>query len=176
MPVYSGSFKNNRLCRKFWYMTRLVIRGGGGGVGLPLEIVAILAHSHPTIRMLCNPICVFILVYDTSCYTGGWGGGVGLPLEIVAILAHSHPTIRMLCNPICVFLHVGGSGLRIIDVSGVKLSIKLAGAGCSVFGRAHRGSTVWLLLLQRQVLLLSTRLVSSQWWILIYVFTWFIDK
>ena len=33
------------------------------------------------------------------------------------------------------------------------------------------GSTVWLLLLQRQVLLLSSRLVSSQRWILIYMFT-----
>ena len=42
----------------------------------------------------------------------------------------------------------------------------------SVFGRAHWGSTVGLLLLQRfrVGLLLGPRLVSSQWWILIYIF------
>ena len=45
MPIYAGSFRNYRLCRAFWYMTRLVLRGGR----LPLEIVAFLAHSHPTI-------------------------------------------------------------------------------------------------------------------------------
>ena len=45
-------------------------------------------------------------------------------------------------------------------------SVKLTWAWWSVFGRAHRGSTVWLLLLQCQVLLLSTLLVLSQWWIL----------
>ena len=58
------------------------------------------------------------------------------------------------------------------DGSGIKLSVKLAGAQWSVFGRAHRGSTVGLLLLQhfRVGLLLSTRLVSSQWWISIYMF------
>ena len=39
------------------YMTLLVLwgrsgwRGGGGGSGLPLEIVAFLAHSHPTISL-----------------------------------------------------------------------------------------------------------------------------
>ena len=48
--------------------------------------------------------------------------------------------------------------------SDLKLSIKLAGALWSVFGRAHRCSTVILLLLQRftVILLLCTRLVSSQ--------------
>ena len=39
------------------------------------------------------------------------------------------------CTPV-------GSGLRLNDVSGIKLSIKLAGAWWSVFGRAHRGLTV----------------------------------
>ena len=63
-----------------------------------------------------------------------------------------------------------------------RLSVKLAGAWRSVFGRAHRGSTVGLLLLQRfrLGLLLSTRLASSQWWILIYMFTvlihWWVES
>ena len=35
----------------------------------------------------------------------------------------------------------------------------------------HIAHAACVLLLQRQVLLLSTRLVSSQWWILIYMFT-----
>ena len=63
-------------------------------------------------------------------------------------------------------------GIRLNNGSGIKLSVKLAGAWWSVFGRAHRGSTVGLLLLQRfrVGLPLSTRLVSSQWWILIYMF------
>ena len=39
------------------------------------------------------------------------------------------------------------AGLRLNDGSGVKLLSKLAGAWCSVFGRALRGSTVWRLLL-----------------------------
>ena len=39
--------------------------------------------------------------------------------------------------------------VRLNDGSGIKLSIKLAGAWCSVFGWAHRGSTVGLRLLQR---------------------------
>ena len=61
-------------------------------------------------------------------------------------------------------------GLRPNDGSGIKLSVKLAGTWWSVFGRAHRGSTFGLLLIQRfrVGMLLSTRLVSSQWWILIY--------
>ena len=56
-----------------------------------------------------------------------------------------------------------------------------SGAWWSVFGRAHRGSTVGLLLLQlyRVGLLLSTRLVSYQWWILIYMFAglihWYVE-
>ena len=54
----------------------------------------------------------------------------------------------------------------------IKLSVKLAGAWWSVFGRTHRGSTVGLLMLQRfrVGLLLSSRLVSSRWWILIFMF------
>ena len=50
--------------------------GGGGGSGLPLEIVAFLAHSHPT----------------NTNYYAMIIPGYGLPLEIVAFLAHSHPT------------------------------------------------------------------------------------
>ena len=52
------------------------------------------------------------------------------------------------------------SDLR-LDGSGIKLSVKLAGAWWSVFGRPHQGSAVGLLLLQRfrVGLLLSTRLV-----------------
>ena len=50
---------------------------------------------------------------------------------------------------------------------GLKLMVweSRAGAWWSVFGRAYRGSTVGLLLLQRfrVVLLLRTRLVSSRW-------------
>ena len=55
---------------------------------------------------------------------------------------------------------------------GIKLSVNLSGAWWSVFGLVHWGSTVGLLLLQRfrVGLLLSTRLVSPQWWILIYMF------
>ena len=33
-------------------MTRLVLWGGGGGCRLPLEIVAFLAHSHPTKKIV----------------------------------------------------------------------------------------------------------------------------
>ena len=47
------------------------------------------------------------------------------------------------------------------------------------FGQAYRGSTVWRLQRFRIVLLLSTRLVSSHWWFLIYMFSvwihWWID-
>ena len=59
-------------------------------------------------------------------------------------------------------LRVCGSGLRHNDGSGIKLSDKLAWAWWSVFGRAHRGSTIGLLLLQRfrVGLLLSTRFFS----------------
>ena len=62
-------------------------------------------------------------------------------------------------------LHTSLDLFRLSDGSGIKLSVKLARAWWSVFGRDHRGSTVWLLLLQRFTveLLLSTRLVSSQW-------------
>ena len=62
-------------------------------------------------------------------------------------------------------MHAGGSDLRLKDGSGVKLSVKLAGAWWSVLGRADWVSTVSLLLLQcfRVGLLLSNRLVSSQW-------------
>ena len=54
----------------------------------------------------------------------------------------------------------------------LQFSVKLAGAWWSVFGRAHRVSSVGLLLLQRFRfgLLLSTRLVSSRRWILINMF------
>ena len=60
-------------------------------------------------------------------------------------------------------------------------SFKLSwlGAWWSVFGRAHRGSTVRLLLLQRfrVGLLLNTRRLSSQWRILIYMFAvnWWVE-
>ena len=30
MPIYAGSFRNYRPYRTFWYMTRLVLRGGPG--------------------------------------------------------------------------------------------------------------------------------------------------
>ena len=43
----------------------------------------------------------------------------------------------------------GELGLRLIEGSGLKLSIKFVGARCSVFGRAHRGPTVGFLLFQR---------------------------
>ena len=61
---------------------------------------------------------------------------------------------------------------KIYDGSSKKLSVKLTGAWWSVFGRTDRGLTVGLLLLQRfrVSLLLSTHLVSSQWWILMYMF------
>ena len=60
-------------------------------------------------------------------------------------------------------------GPRLNDGSGIKRSVKSAGVCWSVIGRAHRGLTVGRLLLQRfrVGLLLSARLVSSQWWILI---------
>ena len=44
---------------------------------------------------------------------------------------------------------LGGSGLRLNEGSGLKLSITSVGARCSVFGLAHRDSTVGFLLLQR---------------------------
>ena len=58
------------------------------------------------------------------------------------------------------------------EVDSFRLSVKLAGAWWSVFGRALLGSTVGPPLLQlfRVGLLLSTLLVSSQWWILIDMF------
>ena len=69
-------------------------------------------------------------------------------------------------------MHAGGWGLRLNDGFGIKLSVKLVGAWWSAFDRANRGSTVGRLLLQcfRVGLLLRTRLVSSHWWILIYMF------
>ena len=59
-------------------------------------------------------------------------------------------TACLVVNPITVdnFADLDVSGLRLNDGSGIKLSIKLAGAWCSVFGRAHRASTVGLPLLQ----------------------------
>ena len=53
-----------------------------------------------------------------------------------------------------------GSGLRLNEGSSLKLSITSVGARCSVFGLAHRNSTVGFL--SMLVLLLSTHLVSSQ--------------
>ena len=84
-------------------------------------------------------------------------------------------TAYLVVNPITVNnfadLFNCAPGLRLNDGSGIKLSVKLA--WWAVFGRAYRGSTVERLLRQRfrVGLLLSTRLVSSQWWILIYMFT-----
>ena len=56
MPIYAGSFREiTSYAKQFLvydtsYSTGGMVAGGGGGagVGLPLEIVAFLAHSHPT--------------------------------------------------------------------------------------------------------------------------------
>ena len=56
------------------------VGGGGGGSGLPLEIIAFSAYSHPTILPL-------------EIMGEGGGEGFGLPLEIMAFSAYSHPTI-----------------------------------------------------------------------------------
>ena len=84
---------------------------------------------------------------------------------------------RLVVNPITVknfsdLFNCTPVDLRLNDGSGTKLLVKIAGAWWSVFGRAHRDSTVGCVLLQRfrVGLLLSTRLVSSQRWALIYMF------
>ena len=35
MPIYAGSFRNYKHYRTFWYITHLVLWGGGGGSGFP---------------------------------------------------------------------------------------------------------------------------------------------
>ena len=60
----------------------------------------------------------------------------------------------LVVNPITInnfplYLHADGSCIRRNEGSGLKCSIQLVGARCSVFGRAQWGSTVGYLLLQR---------------------------
>ena len=65
-------------------------------------------------------------------------------------------TVCLVVNPIMVNKFVSlfncmsaGRPLDAMKAPAKKLSIKLVGARCSIFGRPHRGSTVVFLLLQR---------------------------
>ena len=70
MPIYAGSFRNYKHYRTFWYITHLVLWGGGGGPGSQI----FCPDCHPT--KVCWRQCIF---------TNNVGAKVNLPTTLTQV-------------------------------------------------------------------------------------------